>query len=1448
MYICGENTLNITIKMKQILGLDLGTTSIGWALVNESENTDERSSIIKLGVRVNPLTTDESQNFEKGKSIETNATRRIKRGMRRNLQRYKLRRSCLIALLKEHHFIDDKTILSEQGNASTFETYRLRAKAVSEEVSLEEFARILLMINKMRGYKSSRKAKGEEDGKLINGMDIAKRLYNEDITPGQLCLEILDSGKKALPDFYRSDLNNEFDLIWHKQSQYYPTLLTPNLKEELQGKNSKQTKAIISKSFKWIEVERRWNEIEAKTEEKEVEHHYTGRARKAKGLELKKENYQWRVKALSEKIHPEELAVVLEEINKDINSSSGYLGAISDRSKHLFFNKLTVGQALMQSLQANPNASLKNMVYYRQDYLDEFETLWEAQTRFHPELTTELKYEIRDIVIFYQRRLKSQKSLISICEFEREDKVIEKDGKTKTILVGSRVIPRTSPLFQEFKIWQSLNNLKVSHSETKAKKKRKIYSGPTLFDDIFTPEEELDFNGSRELTIEEKNLLAEELSIRKELTKNQILKLLFKSPSGLDLNYEKVSGNETGYSLYKAYSDMMDLSGHEPIDFSMSVQDIKQQVNTVFAALGWNTDILNTTLSQSEYDRLYTNPFYNLWHLLYSYEGDNSCAGDESLIQKICTIVNCEKEYATILTGISLASDYGSLSAKAIKKILPFLKEGNIYDKACGLAGYRHSASSLTKEEIEAKELSDRLEILPKNSLRNPVVEKILNQMVNVVNEIIATYGRPDEIRVELARELKKNQKERETLSRAIASSTKEREEIKAILIKEFKIANPSRNDVIRYKLYEELRPNGYKTLYSDEYIPREKLFSKEIDIEHIIPKARLFDDSFSNKTLEYRSVNIEKGNKTAYDFVAEKYGEDGLERYIKVCENLFANQRTKLRKLKMTEREIPDGFIDRDLRNTQYIAKRALSMLGQVCRYVSATTGAITEQLRQDWQLVDVLKELNWTKYEAVGNVEYHTDHDGRRIGRIKDWTKRNDHRHHAMDALTVAFTKPVFIQYYNHKNASFQPTSNEYAIKTKYFSEGRAIPPIPLGELRAETKQQLENILVSIKAKNKVVTLNINKVKTKSRGTVSKVQLTPRGQLHLETVYGSHLEYVTHEEKVNASFTEEKILTVCSMRYKLALLERLHQNGGDSKKAFTGKNSLDKNPIWLDEMHSECVPQKVKTVTQERYYTIRKEIGPDLKIEKVVDAHIRSILQERLNEYRGDAKLAFSNLSENPIWLNKEKGISIKRVTIYGISNAQALHDKRDKDGNLVLDNDGRKIPVDFVNTGNNHHVAIYRKPVLDKKGLHACDEDGQPLYELEERVVSFYEVVERVQQGLTIIDKEYKSDEGWQFLYSMKQNEYFVFPNVSTDFDPKEIDLLNPENYAIISPNLFRVQKISPKYYCFRHHLETNVEDIKELRDITWKRIQSLGPMQDIVKVRIDHLGRIVQVGEY
>ena len=659
----------------------------------------------------------------------------------------------------------------------------------------------------------------------------------------------------------------------------------------------------------------------------------------------------------------------------------------------------------------------------------------------------------------------------------------------------------------------------------------------------------------------------------------------------------------------------------------------------------------------------------------------------------------------------------------------------------------------------------------------------------------------------------------------------------------------------MRYKLYKELESRGYKTLYSNTYIPREKLFSKEFDIEHIIPQARLFDDSFSNKTLEARNVNIEKGNRTAYDFVKEKFGESGtdnsLDCYLNNIEVLFVSgkiSKTKYTKLKMTEQDIPGGFIERDLRNTQYIAKKALSMLNEISRCVVATSGSITDKLREDWQLVDVMKELNWEKYKALGLVEYFEDKDGKQIGRIKDWSKRNDHRHHAMDALTVAFTKEVFIQYFNNKNASLNPNTNEYAIKNKYFQNGRAIAPIPLNEFRAEAKKHLENTLISIKAKNKVITNNINK--TKKRGGVNtKKQQTPRGQLHLETIYGCCRQYLTKEEKVNASFDVSKIATVSSSVYRDALLKRLQEHHNDPKKAFAGRNSLDKKPVWLDKEQIRKVPEKVKTVTFETIYTIRKEISPDLRVDKIIDSGVRKMLTGRLKEYGNDAKKAFSNLDEKPIWLNKEKGIPIKRVTISGISNAQSLHVKKDKDGKPVLDGNGRNIPVDFVNTGNNHHVAVYRRPVIDKNGQMVIDENGNLKYELEEVVVTFFDAVTRVNLGQPIIDKDYKASEGWQFLFSMKQNEYFVFPNKKTGFNPKEIDLLDADNYGLISPNLFRVQKFTHKNYVFRHHLETTIKDTSSiLRGITWIDFRSSKGLDSIVKVRVNHIGQIVSVGEY
>lgn len=1415
--------------MKKILGLDLGTASIGWAMVYEAESEHEKSEIIRTGVRVIQLdnfvstatgkeSKDPLKDFVGGKGISPNAGRTQKRGMRRSLQRYKLRREQLLEILTSNSILSKDRPLAETGKKSTFELWQLRAKAAEEPIDLHDFGRVLLSINKKRGYKSSRKAKGEAEGEAIDAMGLAKHLHEKDLTPGEYVLTLLKSGRKHIPDFYRSDLQNEFNAIWAQQRKHYPDILNDELKEELDGKNKTQTWAICEKPFR-----------------------IKGMKRTAKrGIEQKTENYQWRKDGLRIKLGLEELAIVLQEINSQINRSSGYLGAISDRSKELYFKNQTVGQFLFAQLKNNPHTPLKNQVFYRQDYKDEFDRIWEVQAKNRENvLTDELKSEIRNVVIFYQRRLKSQKGLISVCQLEGKVIELTVEGRKKKKRIGPRVIPRSSPLFQEFKIWQNLNNLKLENVRDNT---------------IFTIHD-LDKD------IEVRQALFEELSVKGKISKTELIKNIVDKPGDWQLkNFESVEGNTTFAKLYEAYEKILRLSGHDVEFTKWSAMKIKNTCKEVFEILGISASILdfNAELEGKAFEE---QDAYRLWHLLYSYEGDNSKSGNENLIKILKEKFGFEYEYGKILASIVFQDDYGNLSSKAIRKILPEMKEGKEYSEASQIAGYRHSGF-LYKAENKNRTLADYLEVLPKNSLRNPVVEKILNQMVNVVNAIIKEFGRPDEIRVELARELKKSAKERAEMTSGIAKATKRYDKYR----KELEQLPPfnkgvriSKNDLVKYRLYLELKSTGFRTVYTGTYVPLEKLFTKEFDVEHIIPKALLFDDSFSNKALSTRDFNRWKSHKTGIDAVAEKYGEDseGFKAYLERVEKLFDGgkgdiNKAKRNKLLMSQKDIPDGFLERDLRNSQYIAKKALQMLLSVCRAVTPTTGSITDKLRQDWQLVNVLQEINWDKYHRLGLTEYQTSKDGKQVQIIKGWTKRNDHRHHAMDALTVAFTKPSHIQYFNYlsarKDEEHERHRNIYAIQTKetYLNDkGKRLikPPMPIQELRTKVKEHLESTLVSIKAKNKVSTQNTNK--TKKKGGINKqIVLTPRGQLHQETIYGSSFKYETKEEKIGPKFTEDVIEKVAKKSHREALLKRLREFDNNPNKAFGGNNSPSKNPIYLDEHQSEVLPDKVKLVWKEKHFTIRKEISPDLSIDKVVDKGAKRALENRLLKYNGDPKKAFSNIDEDPIWLAEplskdnlkdsyqkphQLGIRLKRVTITGVNNAEPLHHKKDIHGKEMLNSKGEPIPVDYVSTGNNHHVAIYK------------DSNGN----LQEDVVSFYKAVARVNEGLPIVMKSLPDHPDWEFQFSMKQNEYFIFPNENNGFDPNEVNLLDDGEYSIISPNLFRVQKIGEKDYWFRHHLEATLEG--NIPELLFKRRRNPNSLSGIVKVRINHIGRIVHVGE-
>ena len=953
--------MNSKVK-KTIFALDLGTTSIGVAVVEENLNKD-LSNIRHLAVRVNPLTVDEKINFEGGKPISTNADRTLKRGARRNLDRYQLRRENLIEILRDHNFIFKETPLTEVGKNTTHQLLFLRAKAAEDKIELKDFARVLLAINKKRGYKSSRKSKDENDGVAIDGMAVAKILYNEKMTPGQFVCNLLANDKKFIPDFYPSDLKAEFDAVWTFQKTFYPDLLTNELYKELLEKNSNQVWAICAKHFD-----------------------IKGKILKGTKAEQRLQRYNFRKNGLNEKLDPEHLVIALQEINNDITNTSGYLGRISDRSKILYTDELTVGQYQYDQIVNNPHSSLKNQVFYRQDYLDEFEQIWETQSKFHKELTVELKQEIRDVVIFYQRPLKSQKGLLGHCLFEswEQEYFDELKVKKRKRTVGHRVIPKSSPLFQQFKIWQNINDLAFKY----------IGKGKFLLDDSHTTK--VGKETIWKLDEEDRNILFKEANSRAnskgKLSNTEVFKLLGLSSKEWKSNFkEGINANTTSQKFLDIFQEIAFQEGYGHDWHIKTNVEIWQELRSVFKDIGIDTGILDfdPLLNGNSYAQ---QKSFELWHLLYSVGDDTNTSEedkmrygsqDTNLRKTIHSKFGFKPKYAKMLSNLSFSNDYGRLSSRAIRKLLPHLMNGHDYYESCDLVGYNHSNSE-TNEDLDNKVYKDKLELLPRNSLRNPVVEKILNQMVNVVNELMNTYGRPDEVRIELARELKKSTEERKKMTQYINSATKVNLDIAQTIKQEFGF-NATKKDIVKYKLWLELLNNGHKTIFSNKEIPKGKLFSKEIDIEHIIPKALVYDDSFSNLTLAYRDVNLKKANRTGMDFMEQDHQLE-VENYRNRVESLYnkgkgAILKTKRDKLLQHAVDLKGGFIERDLRNSQYIARQARKMLKEIAREVTSTTGKVTDKLREEWGIINVLKELNLPKYKALGLTEIEDRKHGKTV-----------------------------------------------------------------------------------------------------------------------------------------------------------------------------------------------------------------------------------------------------------------------------------------------------------------------------------------------------------------------------------------------------------------------------------------------------------------------------------
>ena len=287
--------------MKKILGLDLGSSSVGWAFILEDEM---QSKILGAGVRLVSLSSDESNDFQKGKAISINKDRTLRRGARRSLQRFKQRRDAILRQFKSIGFITNEFNQAEDNTLFTHYSYAIRSKAATEAVTKEQFVRVLSILNKKRGYKSSRKdaplVEGSQENDVIfDGMDVARKLYQQNLTPGQYALSVIEKGGEV-PAFYASDLTNElkrivtFQLVGNEN-------LPPDLLDLVLNKSRNATYYFFDKILNIPIAEN-----------------------KGSKEDIKKQRFIWRAEAVSQKVDASVLAFIIGDLNDQISKSSNY--------------------------------------------------------------------------------------------------------------------------------------------------------------------------------------------------------------------------------------------------------------------------------------------------------------------------------------------------------------------------------------------------------------------------------------------------------------------------------------------------------------------------------------------------------------------------------------------------------------------------------------------------------------------------------------------------------------------------------------------------------------------------------------------------------------------------------------------------------------------------------------------------------------------------------------------------------------------------------------------------------------------------------------------------------------------------------------------------------------------------------------------------------------------
>ena len=612
---------------------------------------------------------------------------------------------------------------------------------------------------------------------------------------------------------------------------------------------------------------------------------------------------------------------------------------------------------------------------------DEFSKLWESQERFHDKLKDKNLKSLFFSVIFKQRPLK--KPIVGKCS------LIPKENR----------ISRSSPYFQRFRILKELNNLAYTDSNGRVHFINQMKQG-------------LEF---RDKLIKEHFLVKKQVSFS---VLEKVFKSFFPDKAGhfSDFNLEAfgkkyLEGDQTGFVLKKIIPQWLKQS----LDLQDQFIERLEGDDNDSCFMKEDKDILDD-LKQ----------FNQSGHLNLSDKQLEDCLSKEAL----------------------LPAGHGGYSKKAIKKILPFLEKGQQEFEAvrsCGLEPAKtQTGDLLDKLPLYQKILSDhciemKSEKNPRNSevenknpkyknfrIPNPTVHIAFNQLRLLVNDIIRVYGKPQQIVVETARDLPLGvigKKELETQNK----NNRKRNEKAKQFIEEFG-ETKNRDNRIRYQLWEEQKKS---CVYSGKNIPKTKLFTSEVEVDHILPWSRTLDDGISNKTLVYKSANQNKGNQTPFEFFSsdEKSWPEILQR----VKDLPKNKQWRFKENAIDRFNEEGGFLARQLNDTRYISKYARKYLECISPEVWVVRGQSTAVFR------------NLLQYEKKN---------------------RQDHRHHAKDALVIGLMDPAFVQHISGVAKQIEEKGTE-----RLENIGKAIKKdvLPWPDFKRDAKNAVDKIVVSHRKRDK-------------------------------------------------------------------------------------------------------------------------------------------------------------------------------------------------------------------------------------------------------------------------------------------------------------------------------------------------------------------------------------------